>query len=249
MMSQPIFSIITITFNAEKTLPPTLASVEQQTFTDYEYLVVDGASSDNTVELAKVSSAVTSVVSEPDKGLYDAMNKGVNRAKGEYLIFLNAGDSLHAPDTLQLLAQCVAEHHPDILYGETALVDADRNFVGMRRLKAPEQLTWKSFRMGMLVCHQAFIVRRELAPQYDLRYRFSADFDWCIRCMQQAKRIVNSHAILIDYLNEGITTANRKASLRERYEIMCRYYGTIPTFLRHLWFAVRFAMARLSGRE
>ncbi len=249
MMSQPIFSIITITFNAEKTLPSTLASVEQQTFTDYEYLVVDGASSDNTVELAKVSSAVTSVVSEPDKGLYDAMNKGVNRAKGEYLIFLNAGDSLHAPDTLQLLAQCVAEHHPDILYGETALVDADRNFVGMRRLKAPEQLTWKSFRMGMLVCHQAFIVRRELALQYDLRYRFSADFDWCIRCMQQAKRIVNSHAILIDYLNEGITTANRKASLRERYEIMCRYYGTISTFLRHLWFAVRFAMARLSGKE
>ncbi len=248
-MDRPLFSIITITFNAASTLPATLASVERQSLTDYEYLVVDGASTDNTVSLAKASPAVTSVVSEPDKGLYDAMNKGIGRARGQYLIFLNAGDALHAPDTLQQMAQCIATHHPDILYGETALVDADHNFVGMRRLKAPEQLTVKSFRMGMLVCHQAFVVRRELAPQYDLRYRFSADFDWCIRCMQQARTITNSRITLIDYLNEGMTTANRKASLWERYEIMCRYYGTIPTALRHLWFAMRFAVARLSGRE
>ncbi len=248
-MNRPLFSIITVTFNAEKTLPATLASVEQQSFKGYEYLVLDGASTDNTVSIAEASPVVTSVVSEPDKGLYDAMNKGLNRAQGEYLIFLNAGDALHAPDTLQQLAQCIAESSPDILYGETALVDAERNFVRMRRLQAPERLSVKSFRMGMLVCHQAFIVRRELAPQYDLHYRFSADFDWCIRCMQQACIITNVHDTLIDYLNEGMTTANRKASLRERYEIMCRYYGTIPTFLRHLWFALRFVGARLRGKE
>ncbi len=248
-MESPLFSIITITFNAAATLPATLKSVEQQSFTDYEYLVVDGASTDGTVAIARASSAVTSVTSEPDRGLYDAMNKGLRRVTGRYLIFLNAGDALHAPDTLQKIARSVEETHPDIVYGETALVDAQRTFIAMRRLQAPDVLSVKSFRMGMLVCHQAFVVRRAIAPEYDLHYRFSADYDWCIRCMQAAKTITNTHEILIDYLNEGVTTANRKASLRERYVIMCRYYGTLPTFLRHLWFAVRFTFARLTGRE
>ena len=248
-MESPLFSIITITFNAAATLPATLKSVEQQSFADYEYLVVDGASTDGTVAIARASSAVSSVTSEPDRGLYDAMNKGLRRATGRYLIFLNAGDALHAPDTLQKIARSVEETHPDIVYGETALVDAQRTFIAMRRLQAPDVLSVKSFRMGMLVCHQAFVVRRAIAPEYDLHYRFSADYDWCIRCMQVAKTITNTHEILIDYLNEGVTTANRKASLRERYAIMCRYYGTLPTFLRHLWFAVRFTFARLTGRE
>ena len=228
-MESPLFSIITITFNAAATLPATLKSVEQQSFADYEYLVVDGASTDGTVAIARASSAVTSVTSEPDRGLYDAMNKGLRRATGRYLIFLNAGDALHAPDTLQKIARSVEETHPDIVYGETALVDAQRTFIAMRRLQAPDVLSVKSFRMGMLVCHQAFVVRRAIA--------------------QAAKTITNTHEILIDYLNEGVTTANRKASLRERYAIMCRYYGTLPTFLRHLWFAVRFTFARLTGRE
>ena len=218
-MERPLFSIITITFNAAGTLPATLRSVELQTFTDYEYLIVDGASTDGTVAIA------------------------------QHLVFLNAGDAFHEPDTLQKIADSIEKNDSDIVYGETALVDSERRFISMRRLQAPERLSVKSFRMGMLVCHQAFIVRREIAPEYDLRYRFSADFDWCIRCMQMAKTITHTHEVLIDYLNEGVTTANRKASLRERYEIMCRYYGTLPTFLRHLWFAVRFAFARFSGRE
>ena len=164
---------------------------------------------------------------------------------------MNAGDELHEDDTLQLMVHSLAglNELPDVIYGETAIVDEEGHFLRMRRLSAPEQLTWKSFREGMLVCHQAFFARRDRAVKYDLHYRFSADFDWCIRCMQMAKTITHTHEVLIDYLNEGVTTANRKASLRERYEIMCRYYGTLPTFLRHLWFAVRFAFARFSGRE
>ena len=77
---------------------------------------------------------------------------------------------------------------PDILYGETAIVDNNGNFLHMRRLKAPENLTWKSFKQGMLVCHQAFIVKRELFEPYDLQYRFSSDFDWAVRMMKRAKK-------------------------------------------------------------
>ena len=233
-MKTPLFSIITITFNAESTLEPTLRSVVAQQENDYEYLIVDGASKDGTVALARQYDCVTRIISEPDRGLYDAMNKGIKAATGEYLVFLNAGDSLYAPNTLKKLHDFIGENRPDILYGETAIVDSDRRFIAMRRLKTPEKLSWKSFRMGMLVCHQAFIVRRELAPLYDLSYRFSADFDWCIRCMKKARTIANTHLTLINYLNEGVTTRNHKASLKERYRIMVKYYGFISVSLLHL---------------
>ncbi len=248
-MKTPLFSIITITFNAESTLEPTLRSVVAQQENDYEYLIVDGASKDGTVALARQYDCVTRIISEPDRGLYDAMNKGINAATGEYLVFLNAGDSLYAPDTLKKLHDFIGENRPDILYGETAIVDSDRRFIAMRRLKTPEKLSWKSFRMGMLVCHQAFIVRRELAPLYDLSYRFSADFDWCIRCMKKARTIANTHLTLINYLNEGVTTRNHKASLKERYRIMVKYYGFISVSLLHLWFAARYYTTRLLGKQ
>ena len=122
------FSIITITFNAESTLEPTLCSVAAQQENDYEYLIVDGASKDGTVALARQYDCVTRIISEPDRGLYDAMNKGIKAATGEYLIFLNAGDSLYAPDTLNKLHDFIGENRPDILYGETAIVDSDRRF-------------------------------------------------------------------------------------------------------------------------
>ena len=248
-MKTPLFSIITITFSAESTLEPTLCSVAAQQENDYEYLIVDGASKDGTVALARQYDCVTRIISEPDRGLYDAMNKGIKAATGEYLVFLNAGDSLYAPDTLNKLHDFIGENRPDILYGETAIVDSDRRFIAMRRLKTPEKLSWKSFRMGMLVCHQAFIVRRELAPLYDLSYRFSADFDWCIRCMKKARTIANTHLTLINYLNEGVTTRNHKASLKERYRIMVKYYGFISVSLLHLWFAARYYTTRLLGKQ
>lgn len=239
-MNTPLFSIITVTYQAENTLPPTLKSVCGQTCSDFEYLIIDGASTDKTVALAEAARpVVTRIVSEPDRGIYDAMNKGVRLASGKYLIFLNAGDSFHSPDTLARLAEVARSCSPDILYGDTAIVDADRRFVGMRHLQAPDELQWRSFRNGMLVCHQAFVVRRQSAPEYDLQYRFSADFDWCIRCMKQAQTLVHTHEILIDYLQEGMTTRHHRASLGERYRIMCRYYGTIPTLLRHIRFALR----------
>lgn len=238
-MGRPLFSIITITFNAAGTLPATLKSVERQTFTDYEYLIVDGASTDGTVAIAQHSAAVSSVTSEPDKGLYDAMNKGLRKARGCYLVFLNAGDAFHEPDTLQKIADSIDKNDPDIVYGETALVDSERRFISMRRLQAPERLSVKSFRMGMLVCHQAFIVRREIAPEYDLRYSFSADFDWCIRIMKKAQTLHNTHLTIIDYLDEGMTTRNREASLKERFRIMAQHYGWISTAAYHAWFVLR----------
>ena len=252
MNQQPTFSIITITYNAERWLERTILSVLSQSYPNIEYILIDGASKDKTVEIIKqYESGIASWISEPDKGLYDAMNKGLKRATGDYVWFVNAGDSLYTSDTVQGVASLIQKKKvlPDIIYGETILIDEEGKSLGKRRLKAPDKLTWKKFRMGMLVCHQSFITKRTIAPLYDLTYRYSADFDWCIRCMKQAKRIYNTRMTLSNFLDGGVSTTQRKASLKERYDIMCRYYGTVSTSLLHVWFAIRFYFAKwVKGR-
>lgn len=237
----PKFSIITVTYNAEAVLEDTIQSVIAQAYRHLEYIIIDGASKDGTLAIAhKYADHITHFVSEPDRGLYDAMNKGIALATGDYLCFLNAGDSFHADDTLQLMVHSlISSELPDVIYGQTALVDKERHFLRMRRLTAPEVLTWKSFKQGMLVCHQAFFAKRSLAVPYDMQYRFSADFDWCIRIMKQASTLHNTHLTLIDYLEEGMTTQNRKASLRERFRIMAKHYGWTSTVAHHAWFLLR----------
>lgn len=237
----PKFSIITVTYNAGSVLEDTIQSVITQTYKNVEYIIVDGGSKDHTLDIIhKYREHIHTLVSEPDKGLYDAMNKGIARATGDYLCFLNAGDALHEDDTLfQMVHSITGTELPDVLYGETAIVDREGHFLRMRRLSAPEELSWKSFKHGMLVCHQAFFARRDQVEPYNLSYRFSADFDWCIRIMKKSQTLHNTHLTLIDYLNEGMTTRNHQASLRERFHIMCHHYGVIPTVLRHLWFLVR----------
>lgn len=216
-----------------------------------EYIVIDGASSDGTIDLINTRRGEIEIfLSEPDGGIYDAMNKGLERATGQYIWFLNAGDSLKDELVVERLAEiAVRENYPDILYGETDLVDMAGNYLRPRRLRAPKSLTWKSFRDGMLVCHQSFVAKREISQPYDLQYRVSADIDWCIRCMKRAKRLVNTHLILTNYLEEGVSTIHRKRGLRERYRIQMLHYGAIPTAIRHLWFAVRFVYAKYVIRK
>lgn len=239
-------TLITVTYNAEATLGRTLFSVASQNYPHIEHIIIDGGSKDRTVEIANNFAYLAKVVSEPDKGLYDAMNKGLRLATGDYVCFLNAGDKLHAPDTLKKIVseiQHTAENMggslPGVLYGHTNIVDNDGNFLRPRRLAPPEELTWKSFKEGMLVCHQAFYARRDLCPEYDTAFRFSADFDWCIRVMKQTDNLIYLPFTVVDYLNEGITTRNLHLSLIERFRLMCRHYGVLQTIVQHLWFIVR----------
>ena len=101
----------------------------------------------------------------------------------------------------------------------------------------------------MLVCHQSFIAKRENAPLFDLNYRLVADYDWCIQCLKRADSVHNSRRVLSDFLDQGMSSVHRKDSPKERYAIMCKYYGKIPTLLLHGWFAVRFYFAKwVKGR-
>ena len=193
---------------------------------------------------------------EPDNGIYDAMNKGLQMATGDYVCFLNAGDSLPADDTIaELVANTGVDSYvaadggedalPAVLYGNTDIVDGNRQFLAHRRLSPPEKLTWRSFRQGMLVCHQAFYARTDIAKHtpFNLMYRYSADFDWCVRIMKKAEEmelpLADCGETIADYMEEGTTTRNHKASLKERFDIMCKYYGKLSTCLYHVWFAMR----------
>lgn len=236
----PLISVITITRNAAATIGPTLDSVEAQTFRDFEYLVIDGASTDKTVALAR-KLPFAKILSEPDGGLYDAMNKGLHMACGEYVLFLNAGDSLASADTLRLYADAIvsAPQRPGIVYGQTRIVDLNRRFLRERHLRAPENLTRRSFLNGMEVCHQAMCVRRDIAPDFNLRYRFSADYDWAVKVLERSPLNVCVGDYVVDYLNEGLTTANHRKSLFERFDSMRRHYGLLPTVWSHVKFCFR----------
>lgn len=261
--SQPPLKITvaTVTYNAATLIARTIASVEAQDYPYVEHLVIDGNSTDDTLtqihhyqernSIAAVQHEVA-CLSEPDEGLYDAMNKALREASGDYILFLNAGDTLHDEHTLSHIAACASEDvRPAVIYGETDLYDTQGHFVRHRRLSPPPKLNWRSFKQGMLVCHQAFCARLDIAREqpYDLRYRFSADFDWCIRIMRQAARerlpLVSVGEVIAHYLDdEGTTKKNHKASLRERFRIMSSHYGFLPTAFRHLWFVARAFLKR-----
>ena len=245
---------VTITYNAASVLQRTLDSVLSQDYPDILHLIIDGASTDDTMQLVndyiERSNAADNghsiqVTSEPDKGIYDAMNKGLRSITGDYVCFLNAGDFLPASDTVSKIVEKVGEPLPAVLYGDTDIVDGEGRFLHHRRLAPPEHLSWKSFRQGMLVCHQAFYARTDfaIATPYDQRYRYSADVDWCIRVMKAAAKekvpLLNLKMVVANYTEEGQTTLHHRESLWERYHVMEHHYGRIQTFLLHLWFVLR----------
>lgn len=242
-------SIITVTYNAHETIERTLKSVENQTALSLiEHVIIDGASSDGTLKLLndykKRNEERFSIIvkSEPDKGLYDAMNKGLSAANGQFVVFLNSGDIFHESTTIEQIFKNDVSN-VGVIYGDTNIIDENGNYLHPRRLSPPQQLTWKSFKDGMLVCHQSFYARKSLCPNYNMKYRFSADVDWCINVMKAGNiagmKNLNIHLVLTDYLNEGLSTKNHKASLKERFNIMKHHYGLITTVLRHIKFIFR----------
>ena len=259
---------VTITYNAAKVLQRTLDSVLSQDYPHIVHLIIDGASTDDTLLLvndyiersnAAENGHLVQVTSEPDKGIYDAMNKGLRSLErlrvgasagiGDYVCFLNAGDFLPSSDTVTRIVNSQLStpnsQLPAVLYGDTDIVDGEGRFLHHRRLAPPEQLSWKSFRQGMLVCHQAFYARTDyaIATPYDLHYRYSADVDWCIRVMKAAAKenvpLFNLKMVVACYTQEGQTTLHHRESLLERYHVMEHHYGRLQTFFLHCWFALR----------
>ena len=234
-------SIITVVYNDAAHIANTIKSVLDQTFTDYEYIIVDGGSSDGTVEIIKKYEDKLRWISEPDRGIYDAMNKGLALARGEYVIFLNSGDLFYEKTTLEKVFD--TKSNADVYYGDSVIIDEAGNELGLRRLRPPKELSYKSLKSGMLVLHQAFIAKRSICPQYDLKYKHTADFDWVIKVLKNAESVVNTNQILIKFLKGGYSSKHIAASLKERFDILRKNYGVsvalFTTFfgvVRGFWF-------------
>jgi glycosyltransferase involved in cell wall biosynthesis len=254
-------SILTCTYNSESTIDSTLQSVLSQDYPAVEHIIVDGASKDSTLKKAEEykrrSDSASSghevvILSEPDDGLYFAMNKALQMASGDYVVYLNAGDFLPDSRVIADIADCAmqTDRLPGVIYGDTDLVDSAGRFVRHRRLSPPKHLTWKSFADGMLVCHQAFYALTSLAREvpYNIDYRYSADVDWCIRVMKVSERegrsLRNVGRVVVNYLSEGMTTKNHNASLSERFRVMRSHYGLPLTLWKHFFFVIRAVFKR-----
>jgi glycosyltransferase involved in cell wall biosynthesis len=248
---QPTFSIITVTYKGAALLPGTIESVLRQTYPHIEYIIIDGNSPDESVEIIKKYAAQMPTlqwVSEPDKGLYDAMNKGLMMAKGDFVCFLNGGDHLHAPDVLQRAAEA-CQPDTDVLFGETMLVDNNRLPAGtmseLSTRKLPAQLHWRQFLKGMLVVHQSFVPRRALCPPYTLG-NLCADYDWCIQILKKSRRNTNTNQIWTSYLMGGLSKKRHRQSLFDRFLVMRNHFGLPLTLLAHLRIFARSAKHRIS---
>lgn len=239
-MTSPTLTVITVVYNNARDIERTLLSVVRQTYPHIEYLVIDGGSTDGTVQVIKqYAEHITRWVSEPDGGIYEAMNKGLSMASGDYVLFMNSGDEIYSADTVAHVFASAAD--ADIYYGETELFDNNWESLGLRRHAIPDRFTWRSFRYGMNVSHQAIYVRRSIAGRYDTKYRLSADIDWVIRAAKQAKHIVNTRHIVAKYLVGGLSKQRHRQSLKERFRIFSKHYGLLPNLINHVVIAVNLA--------
>lgn len=230
---KPVLSVITIVYNNVKDIERTMLSVLNQTYPAIEYIIVDGLSTDGTLKIIqKYRDKIGLLISEKDEGIYDAMNKGLAAATGDYVLFMNSGDEIYSPDTVAAIF--ATESDADIYYGETEMINAAGQSLGQRRHKTPGVFTLRSFRYGMSVSHQAIYVRRELAEPFNRRYELSADIDWILNAVRKAKKIVNVHQYVAKYLVGGMSKQKHRQSLAERFAIMRQNYGLLPTLFNHL---------------
>lgn len=207
-------SIITATYNSEKTLLDTLLSLEHQSYNDIEYIIVDGASKDNTVSLIKDNcSKVTKIICESDKGIYDALNKGINAATGDVIGFLHSDDLLAYNDVISDIAEVFKSTGCDAVYGDLEYVS--QNDIGKRvRLWKSGVFSRAKMQFGWMPPHPSFYMKRSCYVEYGnfcLDYRISADYDSLLRyILKQRIEISYLPKVLVKMRVGGIS--NRSVS-------------------------------------
>ncbi len=210
----PLITLISVTLNNISGLQKTQKSILNQTFKGYKWLVVDGASDDGTAQwLTQIN---TRHICEPDQGLYDAMNKGIESAKGQYLIFLNAGDTLPAADTLERISNAIEQHHePDFLYG-----DCYEEIEGARPIYKTAR-NHKKISLGMITHHQAMIYKRHALGdmRYNLNYKLAADYDFTARFLRRIGAAYYCNFPLCVFEAGGLSQVNASAARTEENEI------------------------------
>ena len=243
-----LISVITVSFNAEATIAKTIESIINQENVSIEYIIIDGGSTDRTLEIIKsYESNIHKLVSEKDEGIYDAMNKGLKLASGTHVIFLNAGDTFTHSAALTSLIE--TQKNADLYCAETNLIDEKGGLIGTRSertsRKLPSSVSKNSFLNGQIVSHQAFLAKKALCPKFDTTFKCSADIDWMIKVTSKAKSIVVSRKPLVDYLVGGFSQGNLRICWKERLQIMLNHFNPLIVGIYHIKFALRFLRYRI----
>ena len=218
-----LFSIITVTLNAGAVIKRTLDSIACQSFRSFELIIVDGESSDDTIDLCQeYAHIITRIVVERDGGIYDAMNKGLNLAKGDYCLFLNAGDELYSDDTLSQVTNSITDECV-ILSGDFLSISAG----GYQRYIQTNRLTMSHLRKDFNGCHQSIYIKRSHIQQYNLRYKFLADYDAVIRAVDGCRpdQVLYVSLPLCKYYRGGFSDSASILREIERYRIQLFHFG------------------------
>ena len=229
------FSVVTVCYNAVETIERTICSVISQTLKSIDYIIIDGGSKDGTNDvISKYKNYLNYYVSEPDRGIYDAMNKGIHASKGEYMIFLNAGDVFSHSNIIEELYNRIQSESSmsDLIYGDVIYKYA----FGERYISSKDL---RRIKYDMVFSHQSVFVRSEILKKrhFDLRYRLAADYDFLLWAYinKLSFRYIDVPVSVVD-ASGGATYGHFVKSRKESYDIQCSYGGNrILCYFWYLW--------------
>lgn len=250
-------SIITVVYNGQSCIEKTIKSVLNQKEVSIEYIIIDGSSSDETMNIIeKYKKQIALVISEKDSGLYDAMNKGIQNATGDYLVFMNCDDTFYDSNTLSLVAQYVeANNKPEMIYGDSAEETSSGEIV--YKQARSHNRAW----YGMFAHHQAIYYKNEIIKNnnilYDLTYKIGSDYGFTLMVMQLSKQLVYINSPLCIFKQDGISSKQFYKGLKDqfyirknilKYNIITRIFiymlhalsKTIRSYFPWLWNSIRF---------
>lgn len=238
--NKPIFTIITVCYNSEDTIEKTISSVIEQSYEKVEFVIIDGGSNDRTVEIIKKykndSKNKITFLSEKDNGIYDAMNKGIKLAKGDWVNFMNSGDTFYSSNVLEELAYKIGEKE-EIVYGKTNIVY--NNYEKIVDSK-PIANIWK----GLNFCHQSAFVKAELFQSnlFDTSYKLASDFDLFYNFYNENKNFMKLDMIISNYDFSGISTNNSLKVAKEYKDISLKYN---TNFIKKSYFFLKIIKVRV----
>ena len=214
---RPLVSVVTVVFNGEKYLEETIQSVINQTYDNVEYILIDGGSTDGTLDIIKkYEDRIDYWVSERDRGIYDAMNKGIDLASGEWINFMNAGDGLDSYSILNEIFSNKINLKIGLIYGNTN--------IGHKILKHKKNLTINDMMQGMMLCHQSVFYRLDKKIKYNTAYKFCGDQEFTIRYMlSKNNEILYLDKTISKYDLSGVSSSNLNKITKEKFLINKSY--------------------------
>lgn len=213
----PKISIITVVYNDGQYISRTIESVISQSYKNIDYVIIDGGSTDSTIEkINKYRNEIDVFVSEKDRGIYDAMNKGIQLCSGEWLLFLNSGDFFHSRDILTSLSKYIEQNNSDIIYGDFKVLSESVKFSFVNKATDVNRI-----KKDMIFSHQACLIKKSLHQKfnYDLKYKICADYDFLLKSYLNGAKFYKVSEVMATVSNGGLSDMNRINVFKERLKI------------------------------